>query len=554
MSDKKESFPLDGAKWPVLTLDVTAKVVRCNQAARSQLSPTGKDIAHLDEIWTPENGCSASDFVKRVAAAGIPTFPLRLCVKAAELKPFTAHICQVQESDRKLIILQFHGRKAAAGATTIANREAFEQARGQEAEVVPAPAIAAPAPVVETAALAGPPTEGDVVEKNSMLSASDQRKLMCALQLTRTVAMDFNNALTSILGHTTHLLNRIGPEDANRGSLEQIERSVERAAQVAFDLAAFSREERDMYPAAAASLNKLVRRVADQYKLKTDAGVAWRTSLDTKLHSATFAEAKMHQALEKVLDNAVEAVGDSGTVSINTMNKVFEAETYDGYARIVPGVYVCVEINDSGPGIPEAQITKVMEPFFTTKEGHRGLGLAWTYGLITNFSGSIAVVSEPGQGTTVRIYLPAGEVDEAEEDYETDDQLRGDQSILIVDDEELLLTMGEMVLTSYGYDVMTAANGRAALDLLEKEGTPSVDLVITDLVMPHMDGYALIENLKKHKPDLRIICCSGNFRPSNKELGITYLQKPFDSMDLIRAVRKVLKGTPVQVDTKESKA
>ena len=132
--------------------------------------------------------------------------------------------------------------------------------------------------------------------------------------------------------------------------------------------------------------------------------------------------------------------------------------------------------------------------------------------------------------------------------------MRGDQSILIVDDEELLLTMGEMVLTSYGYDVMTAANGRAALYLLEKEGTPSVDLVITDLVMPHMDGYALIENLKKHKPDLRIICCSGNFRPSNKELGITYLQKPFDSMDLIRAVRKVLKGTPVQVDTKESKA
>jgi signal transduction histidine kinase len=539
----KDSFPLDGAKWPVLVVDLTGKVHRCNQAVRSQLSASGKDIGHLEEVWTPENGCSAADFVKRVAAASIPTFPLRLKTKAdGELKPFTTHICHIQEQDRKLTVLQFHGRKTAVSGTTMMAREAV--ANAAEPAPVAAAAAAQPAtpPPVETAALAGGSdalADGEI-PLDPMLSASDQRKLMCALQLTRTVAMDFNNALTSILGHTTHLLNKVDEGDPNRNSLEQIERSVERAAQVAFDLAAFSREEKEMYPAAAANLNKLVRRVVDQYKLKTAAEVSWRTSLDTKLHSATFVEAKMHQAVEKVLDNAVEAVGDSGTLTVSTFNKVFEAETYDGYAKIVPGVYVCLEINDSGIGIPDNKLPKVMDPFFTTKEGHRGLGLAWTYGLITNLSGCIAVVSEPGQGTTVRIYLPAGGVEDVEDLYESDDELRGEQSVLIVDDEELLRTMGEMVLSSYGYDVMTAANGRAALDLLETEGTPAVDLVVTDLVMPHMDGYALIENLKKHKPDLKIICCSGNFRPSNKELGITYLQKPFDSMDLLRAVKKVL--------------
>lgn len=542
MRSKKDNFPLDSAKWPVLVVDVTGTTLRCNQAARTQLSPDGKDIANLEDVWTPENGCSAADFVKRVAAASIPTFPLRLKTKAdGELKPFTAHICHIQEDDRKLTILQFHGRKAAIGAPAAAARETPAPDPSSESPAAPAP--------VETAALAGPEPASatEASDANSadlpldpMLSASDQRKLMCALQLTRTVAMDFNNALTSILGHTTHLLNKVGEEDPNRSSLEQIERSVERAAQVAFDLAAFSREEKEMYPAAAANLNKLVRRVVDQYKLKTPPAVSWRTGLDTKLYSATFAEAKMFQAIEKVLDNAVEAVGDEGTISITTQNKVFEAETYDGYAKIVPGVYACLEINDTGSGIPENKLAKVMDPFFTTKEGHRGLGLAWTYGLITNFSGSIALVSEPGQGTTVRVYLPAADAAEDEDVFASDDALRGDQSILIVDDEELLRTMGEMVLSSYGYDVITAANGRAALDLLEKEGATEIDLVVTDLVMPHMDGYALIENLKKHQPDLRIICCSGNFRPSNKELGITYLQKPFDSMDLVRAVKKVL--------------
>lgn len=528
MLGKKDNFPLEGARWPVLILDIGGNVTRANQAALKQLGADGKSLKNLESVWTQENGCTSGEFVKRVATMPITTFPLRLITNQGELRPYTAHVCRIEEKDRKLSLIQFFPRKlSATGTTQFLNREDAQPESGTgSTESKTEPTTSLPVP------LAPPPEEPN-------LSTSEQHKLMCALQLTRTVAMDFNNALTSILGHTSLLLNKIDEDDPHRHSLGQIERSVERAAQVAFDLAAFSRDERDMFPVAAGNMNKLMRRLVDQYKLKTPPEVSWRNSLDTKLSSATFAEPKMQQAIEKILDNAIEAVGKEGTISISTQNRTFAEETYDGYVKIPVGSYICVEINDSGPGISEDMLGKVMDPFVTSKEGHRGLGLAWAYGLITNFSGCLIIASEAGQGTTARIFLPATDA-EVEEQIDSEEELMGDQTILIVDDEELLLTMGDMVLSSFGYHVMTAGNGRQALDLLEQEDAKDIDLVVTDLVMPHMDGYELIESLKTDKPDLKIICTSGNFRPSNTELGITYLQKPFDSMDLARAVKKVL--------------
>lgn len=541
MAATDENFPLSAAKWPVMVLKPTGEVVRCNDTCNKQLGRDGGIVQFLDQVWTSDNGCSAADFLKRITTAPIATFPLRLKTKnKGERKTFTAHICKLQEGDAKLVLIQFFARKLSTTGTTqfmtrdevagAPSKPLSEDSSVQQGKQ-PSPDESVILPLVNTPA-APPPEQPN-------LSTTEQHKLMCALQLTRTVAMDFNNALTSILGHTSLLLNKVQEDDPHRNSLEQIERSVERAAQVAFDLAAFSRDEKDMFPAAAGNMNKMIRRLVDQYKMKTDPEVEWRTSLDTKLSSATFAEPKMQQAIEKVLDNAIEAVGKEGTITLTTQNRSFDEDTYDGYTKINAGHYVSLEINDSGPGIAEDMISKVMDPFVTSKEGHRGLGLAWAYGLITNFSGSLVVASESGQGTTVRIFLPATEAD-AEELFDSEEELMGDATILIVDDEELLRTMGDMVLSSFGYHVMTADNGRKALDLLENEDNKDVDLVVTDLVMPHMDGYQLIESLKKDKPDLKIICTSGNFRPTNTELGITYLQKPFDSMDLARAVKKVL--------------
>lgn len=532
MARDKETFPMDGAKWPVIVIKNDGKVLLCNEAAKQQLHNGAKGIGHLNVIWTDENGCSSEDFVKRISTTSISAYPLRLKTRMDEdLKHFTAHICIWPEKTDKRFVLQLFPRKLPpTGPTQFFTRDVSGAVSDKALEsdvptAAPAGAGAADVPML------APPAEPN-------LSTNEQHKLMCALQLTRTVAMDFNNALTGILGHTSLLLNRVTADDPSLHSLQQIERAVERAAQVAFDLAAFSRDEKEMFPATSANLNKLVRRMVEQYRPRSQE-ITWRTSLESKLFTSTFAEPKIQQAIEKIFDNAVEALKGEGTISAATQNKDFEEEFIDGCRKISPGRYVCLEINDSGPGVPADQLSKVMDPFFTTKDGHRGLGLAWAYGLITNFSGHLVVSSEAGQGTTVRLYLPALE-EAVDELVNSDDALRGDQTILIVDDEELLLTMGKMVLGTFGYNVLTAGNGRQALDVLEKNGAADIDLVVTDLVMPHMDGYALIENLKSQKPDLKIICTSGNFRPSNSELGITYLQKPFGSMDLARAVKKVL--------------
>ncbi len=519
---KAAGFPLETASWPVLVVGITGEIQQANAFARAVFGGgDGNPPKRLVGLWTFENGCSAEQFLRQLESASTFTFPLKLQTTKGGLVAFSVHVCPWQQDGKKEFIFQIHARPAVSAAKS-----------GEPSSPQQSPSeLASPAsPALESVTHTEPrPEPGSRV---FML----EQKLLCALQLTRTVAMDFNNALTSILGHTTHVLGQMPPEHQWRGSVQQIEKAAERAAQVAFDLSTFSREEQEAQPEAAGNLNQLVRKLVDQFKGRAAGGVSWRVNLETRQFSAPFSEAKLAQALEKILDNAVEAVGAEGTLSVSTQNRDLSRPTEDGRVTLQPGTYVCIEINDTGPGIPADVLPQVVDPFFTTKRGHRGLGLAWAYGIVTNHGGSLAISSSPGQGTTVRIYLPApGKT--LEEDVLADEDLRGDQTVLIVDDEELLLTMSEMVLTSFGYHVLTAANGRQALEVIEHPDS-HVDLVVTDLVMPHMDGHQLIQRLHTVAPDLRVICTSGNFRPSNRELGVTYLQKPFTSQDLLRVVKE----------------
>ena len=259
-------------------------------------------------------------------------------------------------------------------------------------------------------------------------------KLRAIAQLTRTVAMDFNNALTSIMGHATHMLAQMPVDHPWRGSVQQIEKAAERATQVAFDLSSISREEKEAQPDTSGNLNKLIRKLVDQHKSRAAAAVAWRVNLENRLFSASLNETKFTQAVEKILDNALEAVGPEGTVSISTQNRDLAQPLDDGRITLPPGTYVCLEINDTGPGIPPDVLPQVVDPFFTTKRGHRGLGLAWAYGIVTNHGGSLALTSPSGQGTTVRIYLPAHRKT-LEEGALADEDLRGDQTVLIRSEE-----------------------------------------------------------------------------------------------------------------------
>jgi CheY-like chemotaxis protein len=223
---------------------------------------------------------------------------------------------------------------------------------------------------------------------------------------------------------------------------------------------------------------------------------------------------------------------------VKTRNHQFSQDFQDGQVHLSPGNYVCIEFSDSGCGIAADILPRIFEPFFTTKKSanHRGLGLAWVYGIVTNHGGSVAVSSEPNQGTSVRVYLPAQKKVIKDQSHKVDD-LTGDKTVLLIDDEDLLLTMGETVLSAYGYRVLTANTGQKGLDLFSKCAS-DIDLVITDLVMPQMSGREVIDRLRETAPHVKVICASGFMRNGGEE-DEAYLQKPFTSQDLLRKVKQV---------------
>jgi two-component system, cell cycle sensor histidine kinase and response regulator CckA len=227
---------------------------------------------------------------------------------------------------------------------------------------------------------------------------------------------------------------------------------------------------------------------------------------------------------------------------VQTRNVELTEPTQDRNARLAAGAYVCVEIADNGSGIEPGVLPRIFEPFFTTKKPpHRGLGLALVYGIVANHGGGVAVSSRPGAGASVRIYLPA-EKALFRDGAGGEEDLRGSASILVVDDESLILTMAEAILTEYGYRVLTAGNGQKALDLLARAET-QVDLVVTDLVMPAMSGRELVERVQQLRPAAKILCMSGCELPADRRHGAAYLQKPFTCRELLAKTRQLLAST-----------
>jgi len=483
-------FALENAPWPALLLDASGVVRRANQAALELFGTVMEEnFTQMASIWSPENEAKAGEFLAWLEQSRANSLPLKFRVKGGSTGRFATSICIFKQGEQNHFLFQLlpeHSEAKPAGA------------------------------------------ESNLAQK---------QKLDCALQLTRTVALDFNNALTSILGHTSLILSQMPAENAWRKSLIEVEKAAEKAAEIAYDLAAFSRPEKDSQILAAGNLNDLLRRTVELFQQAGSKPIEWKLRLQSRLYSAVFDEAKMQQALMKVLENAVQAVGDSGVIYVQTSNRDLEEPFQDGTANIAPGRYICLDISDNGSGIAPEVLARIFEPFFTTKPGHRGLGLAWTYGIVTNHGGTIVVTSGPTRGTTVRLYLPALKKIIKDKNFQ-DNELKGRETILMVDDEEVLLTMGEMILSSYGYKVLTANSGQKALEIM---GQPDneVSLVITDLVMPHMSGRELIERLRLFAPEIRVLCSSGYVRPSPNEED-DYLQKPFTSRELLSKVKQAL--------------
>jgi two-component system cell cycle sensor histidine kinase/response regulator CckA len=398
-----------------------------------------------------------------------------------------------------------------------------------------------------------PPLELMAAEQPSRaeVKASDagdlilKQKLDCALQLARTVSLDFNNALTSILGHVSFLLSKAEAGHPWRHALMEVEKSAARAAEVAHELQTFSRQEKETRRAPPGNLNLMVNRCVEFFRNAHGGATAWKPQLEKGLFAARFDEAKVQQALTKILENAFDAVagGASGQVIVQTRNVELSEPSQDRNVRLMPGVYVCMEVSDNGSGIAPDVLPRVFEPFFTTKKSpHRGLGLVLAYGIVTNHGGGVAISSEPGKGTSVRIYLPA-EKEIVQEPGGAGENFQGTETILVVDDEDMLLSMTETILSDYGYTILTANNGTKALAVLSRDDV-KVNLVVTDLVMPGMGGRELVERIRQLAPEMKILCTSGYVVPADKKNGLAYLQKPFTSDDLLAKVKRVLSIAP----------
>ena len=490
MTMKPESvFLLENADWPALLVDESATLRKASHGAKAIFGGSMEGTPTLSgSIWAKENEVSAEQFFANWKRKPLSSQPLKFRIKDGSITAFNTFINRLDTDKGPHYVLQLF--KLETNTTT------------------------------------------------DSLATAQKQKLDCALQLTRTVALDFNNALTSILGHTSLLLSKLETAHPWRTSLVEIEKSAEKAAEIAHDLAAFSRQEKDAKSQQTGNLNELIVRTTDLFRNAQNEGLVWNHEFERRLYSVTFDEAKMQQAFVKILENALQAMNGFGRLTLKTQNHHFIDPFQDGSVKLAPGNYVSVEFQDSGGGIALEILPRIFEPFFTTKNNtnHRGLGLAWVYGIVTNHGGSVAVSSEVGKGTTVRVYLPAQKKFVKENTAHGGD-LTGTQTILMIDDEDLLLTMGETILSSYGYRVLTANSGQKALDLFYK-CSKEIDLVITDLVMPQMSGREIVEKLREHSPAVKIICASGFIRNGSEDEE-AYLQKPFTSQDLLRKVKQM---------------
>jgi nitrogen-specific signal transduction histidine kinase len=455
----------------------------------------------LSSIWSPDNSETVEQFLLHWEQTSPPTAQLKFKT-AKGAASFLTSICVFVNAGRKWFVLQ----------------------------MLPANVPSAP-----SAPSAKNGSNGKDADDTTLIH---KQKLDCALQLARTVSLDFNNALTSVLGHTSLMLSKAEPGHPWRSSLLEVEKSASRAAEISNELGLFSQQEKQTHRVPPGNLNAVISHCVEFFKNDQGNKVIWNLTLEKELYASRFEEAKVQQALTKVLENSVEAVNGSGQILVKTRNVELTSPAQDCNVKLPAGSHVCVEITDNGAGIDTVNLPRIFEPFFTTKKApHRGLGLALVYGIVSNHGGGVAISSEPGKGTAARVYFPAEK--QTISQSTAPESNRGTESVLVVDDESFILTMADTILTEYGYKVVTVNSGQKALALLERNDL-KVDLLVTDLVMPGMGGRELIERARQLQPGLKILCMSGGLLSPEQQAGMAYLQKPFTSRDLLAKARNVL--------------
>jgi two-component system, cell cycle sensor histidine kinase and response regulator CckA len=391
----------------------------------------------------------------------------------------------------------------------------------------------------------------DITERKALETQLQQsRKMEAVGRLAGGIAHDFNNLLTIITGYTEMALNRPQMPHEVRADIERIENASGRAAALVRQLLAFSRKQ--VLQPKILDLNKIVLNLDSLLRRLMDERIEMVTRVKDDIGKVKADPAQIEQVIMNLVVNARDAMPEGGRLVVETCNTELDATYAVDHVSVKPGRYVMLAVSDTGVGMDKQTMAHIFEPFFTTKESGRGtgLGLSTVYGIVKQSGGYIWVYSEPGKGSTFKVYLPR--VDESPEDFTAGESTHraqaGKETILVVEDEEDVRELIQTVLREKGYEVIVSEDPQHAERAAAQFGG-EIHLLLTDMVMPGISGRELATRISARRQDIRVLYMSGytdNVITAGGmlEKGLAFLQKPFSPATLVQKVREVLSRTP----------